>query len=81
MLKETTIATKEIAKVFNYNTSSINRINIGELWFDEDEVYPLRRDGTATAKKERCDLIIDDLLHTTLTQKEIALKYGLVEQQ
>lgn len=77
MLKETKIAPKEIAKVTGYNTSSVNRINLGELWFDENEVYPLRKDGTFQGKQERCLSIIDDLLHTNLTQKEIASKYGV----
>lgn len=77
MLKETKITSSEIAKVTGYNTSSINRINLGELWFDKNEIYPLRKNGTAQGKEERCLAIIEDLLHTTLTQKEIASKYGV----
>lgn len=77
MLKETKISPKEIGKITNYDTSSINRINLGELWFDLNEVYPLRKEGTLQGKEERCMAIIDDLLHTSMTQKEIANKYGV----
>ena len=77
MLKETKISSKEIANLTGYNTSSINRINLGELWFDENEVYPLRKEGTYQSKKERCIAIIEDLLHTDMSQKEIANKHGV----
>lgn len=77
MLKETKLSPKEIGKITNYNTSSINRINLGELWFDSNEVYPLRKEDTLQGKEERCMAIIDDLLHTSMTQKEIASKYGV----
>lgn len=77
MLKETKISSSDIAKTTGYNTSSINRINLGELWFDKNEIYPLRKDGTSQGKEERCLAIIGDLLHTKMTQKEIAYKYGV----
>lgn len=77
MLKTTKISPKEIAKATGYNTSSVNRINLGELWFDENEVYPLRKSGTTQGKEERCLSIINDLLYTNMTQKEIASKYGV----
>ena len=77
MLKETSATTAEIAKITNYNTSSINRINLGELWFDENEDYPIRKKNTLIGKRTRALAIIEDLLHTNLTQKEIAKKYGV----
>lgn len=67
MLKETSATTAEIAKITNYNTSSINRINLGELWFDENEDYPIRKKNTLIGKRTRALAIIEDLLHTNLT--------------
>lgn len=77
LLKKTTLSTKEIANLTNYNTSSINRINLGELHYDENIEYPIRKEQTKINKVERANLIINDLLNTTLTQKQIASKYGV----
>lgn len=77
LLKNTKLSTKEIAKLTNYNTSSINRINLGELWNDENEIYPIRKDNTKINKNERAKNIIYDLLNSNLTQKEIANKYNV----
>ena len=77
LLKETTLSTKEIANLTNYNISSINRINLGELHYDENIEYPIRKEQTKINKAERANLIINDLLNTTLTQKQIASKYGV----
>lgn len=75
LLKETNISTKDIAKLTKYNTSSINRINVGELWFDENETYPIRKLQSRIGKRERAELIKNDLINTSLTQKQIADKY------
>lgn len=77
MLKETKLSPSQIAKITNYNTSSINRINLGEIWYDENQTYPIRKDITKINKIERANQIKYDLLNTTLTQKEIANKYNV----
>lgn len=77
LLKETKLTTKEIASLTHYNISSINRINLGELHYDETMNYPIRKDNTKVNKAERAKLIIYDLLNTSLTQKQIASKYGV----
>ncbi len=77
LLKTTDMSTEELSKKFNYNLSSINRINLGQLWFDENESYPLRPTQTKAWKDERADKIIYDLMYTNLTQKEIGKKYGV----
>lgn len=77
LLKESKLSTKEIANLTHYNISSINRINLGELHFDETIDYPIRKEQTKINRNERAKLIISDLLNTNLTQKEIALKYGV----
>lgn len=76
LLKETKIQYKDIAKIFNYDSSSIERINYGKLWRDESETYPIRKETSRQYQKERALNIIYDLLNTNLTQKEIAKKYG-----
>ena len=65
----------EIAQEFNYNTSSINRINQGQLWYNEELAYPIRIENTKQFKQERMESIVQDLLYTNLTQKQIAEKY------
>lgn len=77
LLKNSTLSVKEIAKITNYNTSSINRINQGTLWYDNNETYPLRKNLTYCFKQERANKIKNDLLNTKLSQKEIAKKYNV----
>lgn len=77
LLQNTKLSTKDIAKTFNYNVSSINRINNGEIWFNSEYNYPLRKENTQVSIQQRADNIINDLLTTNLTQKEIANKYGV----
>lgn len=76
-LQHTQLTTQEIAKMYNYNICSIQRINRGLLWYDEKLVYPLREESTQAFSEERAKNVIYDLQHTTLTQKEIGLKYNL----
>ena len=75
LLKNSKLSTKEIANLTHYNISSINRINLGELHFDSTLNYPIRKENTKIDRNKRAKMIIDDLLNTNLTQKEIALKY------
>lgn len=77
LLLTTTLSTKEIANLSNYNISSIRRINLGELWYDDKLAYPLRKEDTFEYHKERKNNILYDLLNTRLTQKEIAEKYNV----
>lgn len=76
-LRESSLPLKEIAKQFNYDVGSISRINIGKLWYDDEELYPIRPESSKEAMKKRALLIINDLQNTELTQKEIGEKYGL----
>lgn len=77
LISKTKLPFSQIAKTFNYNISSIERINKGEIWNNSLEQYPLRAEGTKNFAKERADNIKKDLLYSNLTQKEIAQKYGL----
>ena len=75
ILKDTNVPLKDIGKTFNYDTTSINKINLGKMWFDEKENYPLRKNNTINSKKDRALNIINDLLNSNMTQKQIAEKY------
>ena len=77
LLKNTKTSVKDIAKIMNYNVSSINRINIGELWKDDNLEYPIRKLQSKQGLIERANQIKNDLINTNLTQKEIAKKYGV----
>lgn len=77
-LKNTDVSFEELAKKYNYSVSSILKINNGKIWFNQNDIYPLRIDKrNKRYYSERALLIIDDLLNTALTQKEIAKKYGV----
>lgn len=67
---------KDIAIETGYDYSTIKRISNGKLWHNEKLNYPLRKENGRKYQKERAELIIYDLLNTTLTQKAIAEKYG-----
>lgn len=77
LLINTSLTFSEIAEETNYSESSIRRINSGLLWYDENTVYPIRIENTASFKKERMENIVYDLLNSSLTQKDIAKKYNV----
>lgn len=76
-LINTELSSKEIGKMTGYDDTSIIKINKGELRKNPSLHYPLRPELTHDFKKERALQIIKDLQESTLTQKEIAKKYGV----
>lgn len=77
LILTTSYSFKEIAEKTNYDSSAIERINKGQLWFDESLNYPLRKDHSPDFILERTLKIISDLQSSSLTQKEIAKKHGV----
>ncbi len=78
LLKETNLSIKEIAEKTTYDGSAIERINIGKIWNDPNETYPLRiLFNSNTKQQERWEKIVDLLLNTDFTQKEIAKMCGV----
>lgn len=67
---------KEIAQETGYDYSTIKRIQAGKLWRKDSLNYPLRKETGREYQKARAEMIIEDLLNTSLTQKQIAEKYG-----
>lgn len=65
----------KIVQKFQLNSSTVNRINNGELWYEEDYSYPLGIYGELP--QSLILLVISDLKNTKLYQKEIAKKYGI----
>ena len=55
----------------------INKINTGVVWYNEKLSYPLKKDNDNEIGIDIANSIIYDLLNTTITQKEIAKKYGV----
>lgn len=76
-LLETTLSSEEISKITGYDCSAIKRINNGKLRKKENLNYPLRKEMSFEYLDDRADLIIQDLLNSDLTQKEIAQKYNV----
>lgn len=76
LILNTDIQLKDIAKLTNYDYSTIKRINYGKLWHNEKYTYPLRKESSREYQKERALNIINDLLNSNLNQRQIAEKYG-----
>jgi group I intron endonuclease len=80
VLKNTNISQKEIAKVYNISSSTINAINYGKAWKSiiSSEKFPIRE--YATKKKlDKIDVlkIIDDLINTSISFYKLAEKYSV----
>lgn len=66
----------EIAKKYEVSVDIVRHINEGASWKKENIQYPLR-DKDREIKREKINSIIDDLLNSKKTQKEIAEEYGM----
>ena len=76
-LTDTNLSSKQISEITGYDDTSITRINNGILRKKQNLNYPLRKDMSHIGLNQRANLIIEDLLYSTLTQKEIAEKYSV----
>ena len=78
LLQNSKMTTLEIAQKYGYkDDSAIQRINLGKMWKNESLKYPLRPLSSQSGLNERADLIINDLLYSNLSQKEIAAKFNV----
>ena len=55
----------------------ISKIKNGVAWKDDSLTYPLKKDNDNEIGTDLANLVIYDLLNTTITQKEIAKKYNI----
>ena len=78
LLKETDIPLIAIADACGYaDRSAIERINVGKIWNDPNENYPLRvLPLSKQSNRERWETIASLLYNTDLTQNEIAQMCG-----
>ena len=67
----------EIAKMFDATPDILRHINDGSSWYNKEFNYPIRAWRANVIQEEDIDLIIDLLLNSNLTQKEIALQIGV----
>lgn len=77
LMLNTNISFEILAKQFNFSMSGIIRINNGVIWHNKKFIYPLRKNKSLIFNQERGKAIIEDLLYTELTQKQIAKKYNV----
>ena len=68
----------DICSIFpSVTRGHISKIKSGKAWRDESLTYPLKKDNDNEIGTDLANLVIYDLLNTTITQKEIAKKYGI----
>ena len=81
LLLEGNLTAKQLAEQYNCNLSTISRINNGTIRYDSNLKYPLNEKITLEYQKQStkqlADNIINDLLNSNLTQREIAEKYNV----
>lgn len=68
-----------IAAEYHCDRSFLNDINQGRAYFRQYLTYPLRK-GKMKRQQEYLPLLIEDLKHSSLTQKELAKKYQISVQ-
>lgn len=84
-LQENNLYIKEIAKKHEISTDTINRINKGEIYKQENLSYPIRKNklngrdknNTNVITQENVNKAIDLLMNTNLTQTKIALECNM----
>lgn len=67
---------KQIGDELGISTDVMNDINQGESRRQPNEKYPIRSHNASVIQEDEIDQIIDLLLHSNLTQKEIGAKFG-----
>lgn len=87
LLLETDIPMYKIAEEYNCNRITIERLNSGETYFNNKLRYPIRQEkyvpkggcenGNSSLNQEQLNNLIEDLVNTTVSMKELAIKYGI----
>lgn len=79
LLLSTQLTFQEIARKYNVAIGSIQAINVGKSWIDNNINYPIRKNGNPSYKnfsQDQIKSIENMLLNTTLSMSEIAKKIG-----
>lgn len=69
LLSNNDISIKNIALQYEISIDQIYRINTGEMWHQQDKVYPIRKKNRL--EEEELEAIIWYLYNTEITQKDI----------
>lgn len=87
LLLETDIPMYKIAEEYNCNRITIERLNSGETYFNNNLKYPIRQEkyipksgcenGNSSLNQEQLNNLIEDLINTVISMKELATKYGI----
>lgn len=87
LLLETNIPMYKIAEEYNCNRITIERLNSGETYFNNNLKYPIRQEkyvpksgcknGNSSLNQEQLNNLIEDLINTAISMKELAAKYGI----
>ena len=83
LLKDKSIQQKDIAKVFNVSTSTIDSINKGSIYFIDDVEYPIRKNYQRRSDKEtfiendELREIESELFDSELSMRKIAKIHNL----
>lgn len=77
LIQNTNISFQELAKRFNYkDVSNIRKINIGEAWYQDNLIYPLRKLQNDSSLEQALQ-IINELQNTQKSQDEIAEQFNV----
>ena len=80
---ESLLSYSEIGKKFNISSSVIEQINLGNSWVKKDLNYPIRKYSVngLTITRSTYKKIIDAIINTSYSLKEIAKKFNISENQ
>lgn len=87
LLQETEIPMYQIAEIYKCNRVTIERLNSGETYFDQNLVYPIRQkkyipksgveNSNSSLNQQQLDQLIEDLKNTNISYADISLKYNI----
>lgn len=80
-LKNSNLTQKEIAKKYNISQMTVSNINLGNRWYNEKIIYPIRKNTqnnkNSTISPDLLAVIIDNIEKTDLSMNKIGLKYNI----
>ena len=74
---EEDLTLRDIAKRYNVDCSQVSCINTGKIYFVNTDNYPLRKKRKRDLSEETANKIIDDIILSQISLKDIARKYNI----
>jgi len=86
LLKTTDLSTKDIANRYKITSSSVSNINTGKSWFNENNIYPIKKTQTGSkgSKNHKSKFTEDQIMEirnlysTDIDVKDIIEKYSYI---